>query len=502
MNRTGYTGFMKLSTKLFLILLGVTATMLILAMGLARYSFQQGFLEFVSGMEKARLQRIAQELVLEYESNNNKWQWLSQQGLDSIIQPRANSFPPPRRQDFARPPRHVNENEREVHRPPPPRRGLRGAGADAGRNEVPQSKNPATAVFDQAGTFVSGNDMSNQNETMFMLELISNQQKIGELRSWPNVEGSSELNNLFARQQFWSSITISIFCLLLAGWVSWLLARKLLVPIHQLRQSISVLNAGKYGDKINPTRNDELGELMTNVDHLSQTLEKNRSAKNRMFADISHELRTPLTVLAGEIDLLKAGIRPFDQQNLLSLEQESNRLRHLVDDLYQLSLSDLGGLKYTFTHSDISSCLLKNVNSIKQKALDQGIQISTDIAAEIFIPIDEKRIEQLFSNLLMNAVSYTDSPGEIQVKLWSDDNEIHISFSDSAPSVNKDECERLFDPLYRVDTSRTRRESGAGLGLAICKNIVEAHQGKISASPSSLGGISMYITLPKARAVS
>ncbi len=250
---------------------------------------------------------------------------------------------------------------------------------------------------------------------MFTNSLVSNAQKIGELRSWPGVKGASPLNTLFAQQQFWSSIAIAVFCLLLAVLLSWLLSGKLLVPIHQLRESISQLNAGKYGGSINTERNDELGKLMDNVNNLSQTLDKNRSAKSRMFADISHELRTPLTVLAGEIDLLKDGIRPFNQDNLLSLEQESNRLRHLVDDLYQLSLSDLGGLKYTFMPHNISRCLHTIVNSIEQHSLPQGIDVSCDISNDVFLSMDQKRIEQLFTNLMMNAISYTDVPGQIQV---------------------------------------------------------------------------------------
>jgi two-component system sensor histidine kinase BaeS len=485
---------MKLFNKLFLILLGVTATMLLMAIGLARYSFQQGFLEFVGGMEELRLQKIAKELVIEYKNNNDAWQWLSKQDLETIMLARPKrGLPRPRPKGSPMPPSINEAPNRHVMRQPPHGRPE----GPFNNKKLPQG--PATAVFDQTGKFIAGNNKSDLDETVFVLALFSNNQEIGELRSWPNVEGSSELSNLFARQQFWSSITIAIFGLLLASGVSWLLARKLLIPIQQLRHSISVLNAGKYGNKINTKRTDELGVLMANVDNLSQTLEKNRSAKSRMFADISHELRTPLTVLAGEIDLLKAGIRPFDQNNLMSLEQESNRLRHLVDDLYQLSLSDLGGLKYTFTVKNISSCLLKNVNSIKQRTLEKGIQISTKITPGISFSYDEKRVEQLFSNLLLNAIAYTDPPGHMQVTLTSDTNEIQLTISDSAPSVNKAECDNLFDPSYRLDASRTRRGSGAGLGLATSKNIVEAHQGTITASPSSLGGLCMLVKLPVTR---
>ncbi len=461
--------------------------MLLIAIGMARYSFQQGFYEFVGGMEEARLQKIGRDLVIEYQNNNNDWQWLEEQGLESILRPNP-------RRGMPRPGHQRASNPRQ---PPPPR--PRPAGPRHENPPSPIPKGPSTAVFDQTGVFLAGNNKPKLHENVFIFEMFSDGLKIGEVRSWPNIEGSSELGTLFARQQFWSSIAIAVFCLLLAGGVSWFLSRKLLIPIVQLRQSISALNAGKYGGKLESKRTDELGDLMANLDSLSETLDKNRSAKNRMFADISHELRTPLTVLAGEIDLLKAGLRPFDQDNLLSLEQESNRLRHLVDDLYELSLSDVGGLKYTFGEEDLANCLVKCVESIQPTAIDRGLKVTTNIADDIRIAIDEKRIEQLLSNLLMNAISYTDSPGEVLVELHQDENNIRISIEDSAPGVDDSEYAKIFDPLFRVDEARSRRESGAGLGLAICKNIVEAHRGTIQASPSSLGGLCMTVTLPTSR---
>lgn len=494
MTRTGYTQLMKLSTKLFLIFLGVTASMLLMAMGLARYSFQQGFIEFVGGMEKVRLQDIAQELVVEYENNEQAWQWLRDEGLHNVLSPRSTRLPKHLQNRPPKPPPRKGGPPNRGPRPQPPPH------ADpSGPNEPGLRKTPATAVFDLMGDLVSGNDMTLLSETMFKVDLISNGVKIGEIRSWPNVAGSSELSSLFARQQFSSNIMIAAFCLFVAGCISWLLSRKLLIPIHQLRQSISVLHEGKYGQQINSKRTDELGELMLYVDNLSQTLDKNRSAKSRMFADISHELRTPLTVLAGEIDLIKAGIRPFNQENLLSLEQESTRLRHLVDDLYQLSLSDLGGLKYAFKKADIAKTLHSMVTSMRVRAQEKGIQIEEHIKTSALINMDEKRIEQLLSNILMNAIAYTDAPGMIKVTLTSAESELSIRIEDSAPGVDETERRKLFEPLYRVDASRSRSESGAGLGLAISKNIVDAHHGTITVCASRLGGLCMTITLPISR---
>ena len=102
----------------------------------------------------------------------------------------------------------------------------------------------------------------------------------------------------------------------------------------------------------------------------------------------------------------------------------------------------------------------------------------------------------MFINLIENSIAYTDAPGFIDIKLSSLNDKVVVFVQDSPPGVTKDECELLFEPLYRQDASRNRRTAGAGLGLAICKNIVEAHQGSISANPSELGGLAIVISLP------
>ena len=109
---------------------------------------------------------------------------------------------------------------------------------------------------------------------------------------------------------------------------------------------------------------------------------------------------------------------------------------------------------------------------------------------------DDSRLYQLFMNLLRNSLFYTDRPGKIEVDVNVTTHNALININDTPPGVAPAQCERLFEPLYRQDASRSRREAGAGLGLSICRNIVQAHNGHISASPSPLGGVHIHIQLP------
>jgi two-component system sensor histidine kinase BaeS len=476
-----YTQTMKISHKLFFSFLGLTSLILIATLSLARWSFEQGFLDFIKGMEKERLQRISVQLVEEYQDSENSWEQIKQLGLmDFIDGPNKRKRPPPRGKD--RPPRGQHPRSQ----PPAPNR-LEPTGRKSMRGA------PPTALFDVNGEWVSGFTNHKEQDPTNQMEIYAQGQLIGQLQSWAEPEQASSLASEFSRQQLFTSLTIGFFCLLIASIISLLLSRVLLGPLRRVLTSVAELSKGNYQVKFAESRNDELGKLMQDVEYLSDTLEKNRSAKNRWFADISHELRTPLTVLSGEIEAMKAGIRPLDQKQLMSLDQEVMLLRHLVDDLYQLSLSDMGGLRYNFASIDLKDSIQNALESMRQSMKDKGLRLELNLKGNLTFNADAKRIEQLFTNLSANSMAYTDAPGEIHIESHRLDEQLVIEVHDSKPSVSVQECSKLFEPLYRVDQARTRRNSGAGLGLIICKNIVEAHKGTISASPSPLGGLCIKI---------
>ncbi|WP_460311337.1 ATP-binding protein [Aliiglaciecola aliphaticivorans] len=472
--------------------------MLVISLSLAQWSFKQGFLEFVSGIEQSRLEKISGDLLSQYIASDNSWEDVQRVGLDDFISNNKSfnsppKHPPMRNGGAGKPPRRVPPPHLQQ---PPDRLGVEPGLGDPWREKA---SGPPTALFDAKGSLISGEDHSANSENSFSYPLFVNDIKVGELRSWPTIEGSSESASLFAQKQLIAFLIIGLACALLAGLLSLLISRKLLQPIKLIMQGVSQLSSGNYNVNLTSERKDELGELMENVSYLSQTLNKNRSAKNRFFADISHELRTPLTVLTGEIDLLKEGIRPFNLKNLLSLEQETERLNHLIDDLYQLSLSDVGALKYNMVSTNLSETLERSIQSVQQQAELKGLKINSKIPPNLTMKMDSRRIEQLCLNLLMNSIAYTDAPGQIDIVLTVEQDHISLRINDSKPSVCQSDCDKLFEPLFRVDSSRTSRESGAGLGLTISKNIAEAHLGQIKASPSSLGGLCIEVIFPLPR---
>jgi two-component system sensor histidine kinase BaeS len=271
-------------------------------------------------------------------------------------------------------------------------------------------------------------------------------------------------------------------------------------PIKAMAAATHDLASGKYSVRVNVTSSNELGQLARDFNAMALTLEKNEKARRQWVADISHELRTPLSVLQGETEGLLEGILNVTPEAIASLHSEVLRLHRLVDDLYQLSLSDLGTLTYRKGDLNLMEVLKASIESYRAEFIRKGITLTEDIAQGLkpIVFADSERLYQLVGNSLDNSLKYTNAGGKLIVRLSCDNDQVAIDFEDSAPGVPEGELDRLFDRLYRVEGSRSRASGGAGLGLAICKNIAEAHAGTISAHPSSLGGLLIKVTIPSA----
>lgn len=479
---------LSISKKLILSFLGLTLVVLVSTLGLARWSFEQGFLDYVNALEETRLQLLATSLSREYLDAGNSWSTMTEQRFEEILREHA--------------PGNLDEASRQDRPPPPgfmlplPELSISDPSRPGSPGKGAPGLWPPTALYSVSGQLIAGTLPPIAEIKPIRVSMLVDGEAVGELRAAPRRHFSSSQETAFSRQQWITSGLIGLVSLLLAAMVSLLLTRVLLAPIRRAISGISQLSSGDYSMRLNERRTDELGQLMGDLDRLAHKLEENRSSRQRWLADISHELRTPVTVLTGEIETLKDGIRPLDMNQVLSLDQEITRLRRLIDDLYELSVSDIGGLRYSFAPVDIRQSVISAVDAIRMRADEKGIELKVVGEIDNLVSADSQRLDQLFINLLENALAYTDAPGRIEITLSSSGGKIVIRIQDTPPGVDEDECEKLFEPLYRHELSRSRRTAGAGLGLAICRNIVDAHQGSITAFPSELGGLCIELVFP------
>src|SRR5450830_357823 len=283
---------------------------------------------------------------------------------------------------------------------------------------------------------------------------------------------------------------------LLIALLTFVLSRPVRRRMHNLARATRLLAGGDYKIRILVESIDEIGVLAQDVNSLAQVLELNERARRTFMADISHELRTPLAVVRAELEAVQDGVRAPDAQTLQAMHQEVNQLGKLIDDLNDLALTDVGALAYRRIPINVVTILHTALNSMQRRFISAGLQLEQEIFdGPLIISGDERRLLQLFSNILENALRYTDAGGKVRIACRSEGRTVQIVIEDSAPGVPEDKLPFLFERFYRVEESRNRASGGSGLGLAICRNIVEAHDGRITAHPSPLGGLCMTIEL-------
>src|SRR5437588_4910202 len=258
----------------------------------------------------------------------------------------------------------------------------------------------------------------------------------------------------FEAEQLRASWIIAAVAVLLAAIVAIVLARALLAPIKRLAGATHRLARGDYTTRVASTTRDEIGQLVADFNHLAVTLEKNESLRRQFMAEISHELRTPLAILAGEIEALEDGIRSPTPASLKSLRAEVATLTKLIDDLYDLSLADVGALTYRLERLDIVDLLDDAVQAFTERYAARNIALEFAHPAEpLHVDGDVARLMQLFNNLLENSLRYTDAGGRLRIAAALVDTNVHIDFQDSAPAVPEDALPRLFERLFRVESS-------------------------------------------------
>ena len=244
---------------------------------------------------------------------------------------------------------------------------------------------------------------------------------------------------------------------------------------------ISVKNIEYQAISVPVTAKGHYSGCLVLFQDISKTLEGEKMQK-RFIADASHELKTPIAVLKGMIEILnREDFHDEETQKefLKQMEVEIERLDILVKDLLQLSRLSLSTLILEREKTDVKKLVEKAFSSLKKKAQDKNIVLTTDLKTDELLFCDPKKILQVLLNLLSNAIKYSDT-GTITVRSYTEDAYYFIEVIDEGCGLKKEEIDKIFDRFYRVDDARSRKNGGSGLGLSIVKSIMDAHGGEIS----------------------
>jgi two-component system sensor histidine kinase BaeS len=497
---------LSIHTKVFLTLLLACVLVLVGTHAFVHWSLQRGLTELADAREQARLTAIAEQLT-EIYARDDSWAalrasprlWVgtllgrdwSAEGprgrgghgehaphwMRRLLGPSRNEVG---RQLFEWPPRHVLEDDRK------------GQGVPLALRLM---------LLDADGALVYGRAELLPATRRFPLELDGT--PIGQLAliAGPPIPELTDLH--FVDRQGGRLWLIALAMLALAAALAYPLSSRLIRPVQGFQNTARRLAAGDYSARVSVSGRDEIARLGRDINALAGALERNDQARRAWVADISHELRTPIALLRAHLEALQDGVRPLEQEEVDRLHGDVLRLSRLVEDLNDLAMTDLGALAYRMERIDLAEVLADEIDAFQTRFDAAGLTLMLDnrlaegLTGGAPLQADPDRMSQLFRNLLQNSLSYTDPGGALRVTL-----DVRpcggylVTFEDTAPGVPTQDLPRLFDRLYRVEASRSRHTGGAGLGLAIAKNVVLAHGGTIEARAAAAGGCEIRIDLP------
>ncbi|MBJ2155586.1 ATP-binding protein [Variovorax sp. IB41] len=522
-----------LSRKIFLALAALLIVLLLSFVGFSIIALQRGLGAYVAEIEIRRMDWLSQLLLKHYVANGD-WKKLRDNDeawhrlrmgqlaivLDGAASPDDRRLPPWYERRTARP-----DGDPDNGSPPP----LPPASSSSSSSASPQldllprrfsmppppwffpdprsaadSIYQRLAVLDAQGALVVGATIDFENAAR--MPIRRGRSVVGYLALAPAQGFESEADRAFLARQS-GVIALTGMCgLAFALVLSWLLARRWFKPIDALTQAAQDVARGRLSTRVAVHGSDELALLGKTFNDMAQRLDKVEASRRAWLADAAHELRTPLAAMRAEIEALQDGVRTFDERTALRMHRQVIRLGQLVDDLRSSMREPQNDL---LTTAVFPLTLLKEaLDHTRDRFAQRGIAVDREAidriaaSAQPVIDGDAHRLHQVFMNLLENTLAYTDAGGRLRIEVtvegaWTG-NCLTLLFDDSAPGVSEEEIPRLFDRLFRGETSRNRALGGSGLGLSICRATIEAHGGSIEAAASPLGGLRMTLTLPLA----
>ncbi len=287
----------------------------------------------------------------------------------------------------------------------------------------------------------------------------------------------------------------SVVALILAFLLSYLLTKRVLRPLVQMNEASHQIAAGNFAARVDDTQTDEIGELGTAFNLMGDSLEKLERLRKTMVADVAHELRTPLTNLRGYLEGLSDGVIPPDKQTLDMLQQENLRLVSLVEGLGQLARADAAHAYLERQNVDLQECLREILTLYRMNFEEKELSLTTSFMEQTIVQADRDKLLQTIRNLVENCWKYTPHGGTVSISCTTVANGIRTDFVNSGPGIAEQDIPFIFERFFTADPSRSREAGGAGIGLAIVKQLIEAHGGKVGAESTS-GQIRIWFELP------
>jgi two-component system sensor histidine kinase BaeS len=455
-----------ITTRLFLTLLIVS---MLTAVGVGfgtRWSFQRGFQGYLNEVEARRMEAMAFEFAQAYREHGS-WDFI--------------------RDNRAAWERYTGAIGRE--RATSPREG-----GDSIYYAVSGIAPRRLGLYDMQGHHLAGNVQG--GDDLRHQPVMVDGRAVGVLTGAPLRGLQEEANQGFMVQQRRDSVGIGLATVALAALVAMLLSRSFVAPTRRLIKAAAKVAAGDYAVRVPHGQRDELDMLARNFNVMASTLESNEALRRHFMADISHELRTPLSVLQAQLEAMQDGIEPTDAGSVSLLMDEVATLSRLVEDMRQITLSEVGEFHYRHETLDLAALLVSELNKWREPLLAAGVTVHMGTPSALALRGDHIRLRQLLRNLFNNVLRHAEGAAALQLDLHAADGYAVMRLVDDGAGIPETALGLLFERFWRGDRARSRATGGSGLGLAICRSIAEAHGGDIAGEPTPGGGLTIVLRLP------
>lgn len=511
-----------LRRKILLALTALTLTLLVVFIGLLRWGLHRNLGDYVAEIELGRLDWFANKLEQAYTSNGS-WSFLSQ---DTDAWRRLRRFDPPDRQNGPNSPNGPNGpdglsrpgpnssgppdwDNGPSGRPPPPPDWERSDGKRVGPPPRPDDLGggPHDSIYDRLalvapdGAQIAG--AARARSSPIRRALTSQGQVIAYLAVEPMDTSSTAAGRSFLTQQAVFVLVICGIGYAVALLLSWFLAERWLRPIRHLTDGADAIAQGRLDTQVPVLGHDELSRLTVTFNTMARQLQQTDERHQHWLSEIAHELRTPLAAMRAEIEATMDGVRPLNPLTMERLHRQILRLGQLVEDLRR-SMHDTEKPSRKEPGVRPLDVLLDTLTLMQARFAQVPLQVNAETVqtlanqTSVTLSGNAAELQQVFTNIFENTLRYTNPGGQVRVSatLLRQQTQLRIRIEDTPPAPAVADMPRLFERLYRGESSRDRASGGSGLGLAICKQIIEAHGGTIRGDDSELGGLCLELLFP------
>lgn len=295
-----------------------------------------------------------------------------------------------------------------------------------------------------------------------------------------------------------NSAILILGCVFLTGSIVFLVIADIIVkPLTRLTTAIKELSNGNYNVRVDNVGQDEISKLNQGFNQMARQLAKQDETRQKFISDISHEFQTPLTSIQGFANILKEEDLPKEQRVKYAniILYNSKRLSSLAKNMLQLTLLDREEIELEISNYSLVNQMNRVISTQENQATEKNIEIVFETPKkDIFIDGDEQRLEQVWTNIISNAIKYTNEGGLITITMKKSSKDIEVSIEDTGIGMSKEIVSHIFERFYRED--KARNVEGNGLGLAIVKSIVDLHHGKIDILSQVDVGTNFIVKLP------